>query len=108
MSFIFLILILALIFSALIFSAVMLVRNEKVYRYRTQLANRSYSVCQSYLMSIPSGEFSEENKKYHDKLRNIWYSIMDISYDRMVWMFWVPLKDERWLTKEQIDFLNLN
>ena len=89
------------------FCGVTLLRNEKVYQYRIQLCDRSYDVCESHLMSIPPEEFSKENKEYHDKLRNIWASIMDISYDKMCWMFWKPLKDEYWLTKEQIDFLNL-
>lgn len=97
-----------LILSALLgFCCVMIVRNEKVYRYKIQLSNRSYNVCESYLMSIPPEEYGKENKEYHDKLRNIWTSITDISYDKMVRMFWRPLKDEYWLTKEQIDFLNL-
>lgn len=89
------------------FCCVILFRNEKVCQYRVQLINRSCNVCQDYLMSIPPEEYDKENEEYHNKLRNIWMSIMDISYDKMLWMFWKPLKDEYWLTKEQIDFLNL-
>ena len=101
------ILLILILLALLGFCYVSLIRNDEVYQYRIQLCDRSYNVYTSYLMSIPSGEYSKENEEYHDKLRNIWTSIVDISYDKMLWMFWKPLKDEYWLTKEQIDFLNL-
>lgn len=89
------------------FCCVMLVRNEMVYKYRCQLTDNSYKVCKSYLESIRDVDFGKEERDHINELRNIWTSITDISYDKMVWMFWKPLKDEYWLTKEQIDFLNL-
>jgi len=107
MDTLFFIFLLLLSLAMLAFVLVPLTRNEDVYKYRCQLIDRSYNVCESYLMSIPPEEYGKENKEYHDKLRNIWSSITNISYDKMLWMFWKPLEDEYWLTKEQIDFLNL-
>lgn len=89
------------------YMVLMLCRNEKVYRYRRQLIDRSYNVCNSYLNSVPRGDYDKEKQKYHEKLYSVWKSISDIPYDEMLHAFWKPLKDEYWLTKEQVDFLNL-
>ena len=103
----FLIFLLLLTLAMLAFVLVALTRNEEVYKYRCQLIDRSYKVCTSYLESIRDVGIDKEKRDRMDELRNIWASITNISYDKMCWMFWKPLKDEYWLTKEQIDFLNL-
>lgn len=107
MDTLFFIFVMLLSLAMLAFVLVVLMRNEEVYKYKCQLADRSYKVCKSYLESICDADFDKEKSDYHTKLRDMWASISNISYDKMLWAFWKPLKDEYWLTKEQIDFLNL-
>ena len=80
-------------------------RNDAVFHFRNDLNSMSYKVCRNYLDSC-SGHYGDDEKAYHDKLVDMWNSISDISYDRMVLSF-KPLNIETWLTKEQQDFLEL-
>ena len=98
-------LILALV--GLIFSLIADYRNTKVRDYKIELSNRCCKVCNDYVLSIPNGCFGEEEEKYLFQLRLLWNTISNISYGEMLYQFWKPLKDEYWLTQEQIDFLNL-
>lgn len=82
-------------------------RNSKVCDYKIELNDRCCKVCNDYLTSIPGRCFGEEQEQYYLHLRKLWEGINDISYDKMLYQFWKPLKDEYWLTQEQIDFLNL-
>lgn len=95
-----------LILLFLTFSVLFLYRNEKVCEYQQSLNNRGYQICINYLHSIPSESYDEEARKKHEELRRQWNSIVNISYDKMLWQFWKPLKDKYWLTKEQIEFLS--
>ena len=95
-----------LILLFLTFSFLFLYRNEKVCKYQQDLNDRGYQICVNYLHSIPSESYDEEACKKHEELRKQWHSIVSISYDKMLWQFWKPLKDKYWLTKEQIEFLN--
>ena len=80
-------------------------RNHKVCDFRINLIDRGYSVCKKHLDSIPDEEFTEDKRKEHEHLRDMWHSITDMSYDKMLYSF-KPLKEECWLTKEQIEFLH--
>ena len=81
-------------------------RNNKVYDFRIYLNCKCYDVCMKYLQSL-NNENTITNKmtmKYEEYCR-IWDAISEISYVRMLFST-KPLKEEYWLTKEQIDFIH--
>lgn len=82
-----------------------LLRNDKVYHFRTDLNRMGYKVCQNHLDSCRD-HYGYDEQTYHDKLVDMWNSISDISYDKMLLSF-KPLNIETWLTKEPQDFLEL-
>ena len=90
-----------------LYTIIVLYRNNKVYQYRSYILQKCYNVCMSYLDSIPDSEYTQDKREYHQYLRRMWWSISDISYYKMVFKVWVPLKDKYWFTEEQIKFLNL-
>lgn len=75
-------------------------RNDRVYEYQTDLNHRCYEICSAYCNTLPNDE------EYYEKIEKQWDLITSISYVKMLFMFWRPLKDEYWLAEEQIDFLN--
>ena len=77
----------------------LLYRNEKVYDFKVYLNHRGYYAIHRYL------QLDDWNTDEFERLRSIWNSINEISYNRMVCSF-KPLKEERWLNKEQLEFLN--
>lgn len=91
----------------LILSIIFIIRNEKVYQYRIYIGQKCYDVCTAHLDSIPNFEYTQDKREYHQYLRQMWQSISDVSYDKMLFKFWIPLKDKYWFTEEQIKFLNL-
>lgn len=80
-------------------------RNNKVYEFKKYLNNKGYSVCCKYLLSIQDEEYGQDERVIHEIYRAMWDSISDISYYKMLYSF-KPLKEEYWLTKEQIKFLH--
>ena len=96
--------ILVLLFILLGFLFYLFSRNEAVHHFRTNLNSMAYKVCRNHLDSC--SHFGYDEQTYHDKLVNMWNSIADISYDKMLLSF-KPLNIETWLTKEQQDFLEL-
>ena len=87
-----------------------IIRNNYVYRFKTNLNDLGYSILSKYLNSIDPQEtdddtFNELTSKF-DELREIWNSINDISYNKMLCSL-RSLKPDRWLTKEQLEFLKL-
>lgn len=92
---------------AVIISIYILLRNNRVYVFRLTLNDMGYNIVQEYLFNIPVDSTEEDYNSYmaeHKKLRSIWHSINDISYNKMMFSI-KPLKPEYWLTKEQLDFL---
>ena len=83
------------------------IRNIQVFKYRRSLSDRCYKICIGYIDSIPNEEYTLEKQAYNKELSRIWGAIFDISYEKMLFQFWKPLKDRYWLTKEQQEFLNL-
>ena len=80
-------------------------RNTRVYKFKEYLNDKGYSVCNKYLLSIPGEEYGPDEQAVYETYHAIWNSILDISYDKMLYSF-KPLKEEYWLTKEQIKFLH--
>lgn len=85
----------------------MVYRDSKVHQYRSHILKRCYDVCMAHLDSIPDSEYTQDKREYQQYLRQMWESIRNVSYDKMLFKFWIPLKDKYWFTKEQIKFLNL-
>lgn len=83
----------------------LLLRNDAVYHFQIDLNSMGYNVCRNHLDSC-SGHYGYDEQTYHDKLVDMWNSISDISYEKMLFSF-KPLNIETWLTKEQQDFLEL-
>lgn len=82
----------------------LLIRNNYVRDFKLYLNDTGCDICMKYLNSIE--EYTESEMLCHEKLRSIWLSIADISYDKMLFSF-KPLREEYWLTQEQQAFLNL-
>ena len=101
---IFLVLLLVLLYILLGVLFYFLLRNDAVHNFRINLNSMAYKVCRNYLDSC--SHYGYDEKTYHDKLVDMWNSIADISYDKMLYSF-KPLNIETWLTKEQQDFLEL-
>jgi hypothetical protein len=91
----------------LILSIILIIRNNKVYQYRSYILKKCYNVCMAHLDSIPDFEYTRDKREYQQYLRRMWWSIRNVSYDKMMFKFWIPLKDKYWFTEEQIKFLNL-
>lgn len=85
----------------------MVYRDSKVHQYRSHILKRCYDVCMAHLDSIPDSEYTQDKREYQQYLQQMWESIRNVSYDKMLFKFWIPLKDKYWFTKEQIKFLNL-
>lgn len=85
----------------------MVYRNSKVHQYRSHILKKCYDVCMAHLDSIPDSEYTQDKREYQQYLRQMWESIRNVSYDKMLFKFWIPLKDKYWFTEEQIKFLNL-
>jgi hypothetical protein len=79
-----------------------------VYTFLTNTNNKCYDICRGFLDAIPDEGFTQENQKYYEQLQQTWEDILNsLSYNKMLFTFWKPLNYETWLTKEQINFLNL-
>lgn len=85
----------------------MVYRDSKVHQYRSRILKKCYDVCMDHLDSIPDSEYTQDKREYQQYLRQMWESIRNVSYDKMLFKFWIPLKDKYWFTEEQIKFLNL-
>ncbi len=85
-------------------SLYIIIRNNKVCEFTVNLNDEGFEVCKSHLLSVT--EYNKKERDEHERLHKIWQSINNISYNKILYSF-KPLKKEYWLTKEQIDFLNL-
>ena len=90
-----------------LYTIIVLYRSNKVYQYRIYITQKCYDICTAHLDSIPNSEYTQDKHEYQQYLQQMWESISDISYYKMVFKFWIPLKDKYWFTEEQIKFLNL-
>lgn len=91
-----------LVFVALIsILTVLLIRNERVLRFRIHIAECAYNYERDLLSAVSCGEIfdiSEFNMKRADAIVDKW------SYDRMLYSL-KPLKVEYWYADDEIDFL---
>lgn len=96
---------------ALFFLGYLFNRNNEVRKFKDYLNEQGYWVCKSFLDNIDPIHISEWDFHYkikeYDKLKELYDSITDISYNKMLFSF-KPLEEEYWLTEEQIDFLARN
>ena len=77
-----------------LYTIIVLYRSNKVYQYRINITQKYYDVCTAHLDSIPNSEYTQDKREYHQYLRQMWESIRNVSYDKMVFKFWIPLKDK--------------
>lgn len=81
------------------------IRNSKVFEFRMYLTEQGYNICKKYLDSVE--HFDKKALNEHEFLVDVWNSITDISYEKMLFSF-KPLKPERWLNEKQLKFLAIN
>ena len=89
----------------LIVNVWVLIRNRKVYAFKMYLNEHGYNICKNYLESVVY--FDEKTLNEHKLLQDMWDSITDIPYEKMLFSF-KPLKPEYWLNEKQLDFLRIN
>ena len=78
-----------------LFLIILAIRNPKVFKYSMDLSGR---LSHALKHSIASGHV--DSPEYVERM----YSFLP-DYNRMLYRFWVPLKDENWLTPELIELL---
>lgn len=93
-----------LVIVLLTLSILLIIRNNKVYEFLTNLSLEAFVKIRNYLNSCDECLTDEEWTEYV-RQREIVESIYDISYNKLLFSF-KPLEKEYWLTQEQIDFLN--
>lgn len=80
---------------------------ENFKKHWNELNNRGDEICSAYLSALLNDkELSQKCKEYHENCEKHWNEILEIPYAKMLFMFWIPLKDKYWLTEEQMNFLN--
>lgn len=94
---------LLIVFSLL--SVYILIRNNFVYEFVTSLNETCYQVCLNHNDKIYDYNNLKDFMKEHEKLEDIWKSISEIGYEKMLYSF-KPLKPKYWLNKEQLEFIN--
>lgn len=76
-----------------------------MYKFVTSLNETCYQVCLNHSTKICDCNNLEDFIKEHERLEDMWKSISDISYEKMVFSL-KPLKPKYWLNKEQLEFIN--
>lgn len=98
----FIIFILLIIFLS---SMYILVRNNFVYKFVTNLNETCYQICLNHSNKIFDYNNLEDFMKEHERMEDMWESISKIKYEKMLYSF-KPLKPKYWLNKEQLEFIN--
>lgn len=86
-------------------SIYLLIRNDSVCSFKILLSTRGYEICKNHLMSLDV--LTPEAMEEHLELVNVWNSIIDIPYEKVLFSF-KPLEPKYWLTDEQLDFLKID
>ena len=86
-----------------------LIRNERVFEFRTAIEAMGYDIVKKHTSNWPINVDEESYNAYkeeHERLRDMWLSLStNISYDKMLFSI-KPLKPKYWLNKAQMEFLN--
>lgn len=85
-------------------STYILIRNSKVFEFKTKLNEICYSVCNNHIETAENYDNVNDYIREHNKIIKLWDSINDISWDKMLWSI-KPLKVEYWLNEEQLEFI---
>lgn len=94
-----------LLIAFLLSSVYILIRNNFVYEFVTSLNETCYQVCLNHINKIYDYSNLEDYRKEHERLEDIWKSISEISYEKLLYSF-KPLKPKYWLNEEQLNFIN--
>lgn len=84
------------------------IRNNRVFEFRTTINDIGYNIVQKHTLNCPIIIDEESYNAYNEeneRLRNMWLSLGNTSYDKMLFSI-KPLKPKYWLNKEQMEFLN--
>lgn len=71
------------------FSVNQIIRNNKVYLMRTAIINAEFEL--------------SKNTNYKHQFPTIYKSLSE--YDTMMWKFWIPVKYDKWLSKDYLEQL---
>ena len=95
---------------AAIYAGILMFRNFAVNRFCNDVNEQAFHVVMSFLNSIAAEEYTTEYHDKHVELLDMWQTIAEkrLNYDKMLFKFWVPLKQRYWLTDKEIEFLNSN
>lgn len=85
-------------------STYILMRNVKVFKFKTKLNYICYNVCHNHSATITNYDNIDDYIREQDEMVRLWDSISDISWNKMVWSI-KPLKVEYWLNEEQLKFI---
>lgn len=86
-------------------SIYILIRNNFVYKFVTNLNETCYQICLNHSNKIFDYNNLEDFMKEHERMEDMWESISKIKYEKMLYSF-KPLKPKYWLNKEQLEFIN--
>lgn len=87
-------------------SALFLIRNTKVCRFRIYVLDMSYNHLQDYFDDIDWDSIDWENKyKLHEKASSLYQQINNkYEYNEMLYSI-KPLKLDKWFTEEEVNFI---
>ena len=94
-----------LLIAFLLSSIYILVRNNFVYKFVTNLNETCYQICLNHNDKIYDCNNLEDFMKEHERMEDMWESISKIKYEKILYSF-KPLKPKYWLNKEQLEFIN--
>ena len=97
------IVILCFICALLVVSTYIMIRNYRVYKFQTVVAELAFLVMDDFLSSVKADELVKRYAEYTETDRMI-KRITSRSYDRMLYSF-KPLKLEYWYSEEEIAFI---
>lgn len=103
------ILLITLLVALLFICFYFLIRNDRVFEFRTAIEAMGYDIVKKHTSNWPIGVDEESYNAYkeeNERLRNMWLSLeTSVSYDKMLFSI-KPLKPKYWLNEEQMEFLN--
>lgn len=97
------IIIFCFICALLVVSTYLMIRNHRVYKFQTVVAELAFLVMDDFLSSVKAYEFVKRDAEYMEMDRMI-KRITSKSYNRMLYSF-KPLKLEYWYSEEEIAFI---